>query len=245
MPVEQVAKVIGARFAQRFDGKRELSLRIRKCGARDMLRRGGNIDVCSPDFEKFAADRLMREFRAVAVTAQMPEIKMFEVRGDNFAGELCGGVVGKVAVSADDALLDAPWTARIVLQHLQIVIRFQHEHVGPTHTFHDESCRVAKVREKTDVRAVGAKKKANRIVGVVRHVKRVDDDGAQIETRPGFKQSKVALDSELQSNGVASLPVTVNREFQFGSQSGKPLDVIGMFVRDENAIQAFGRASDG
>ena len=115
MPVEQVAKGIGSGFVQRFDGKRELSLRIRKRGAGDMLRRGGDIDVRCADFEKFAADGLMREFRTVAVGAQVPKIKMFEVRGDNFAGELCGGVVGEMAVPADDALLDAPWAARVVL----------------------------------------------------------------------------------------------------------------------------------
>lgn len=210
-----------------------------------MLRRGGDIDVRSADPEKFAADSLMREFRTVAVAAQVTEIKMFEVRGDNFAGELCGGVVGEMAVPADDALLDAPWAARIILQHFQIMIRFQHEHVGAADAFHDEFRRVSEVREKTDVCAVGAKKKANRIVGVVRHVKRINDDGAQIETSARFKQAELGIDPELRSNGVARLAITVNREFQFGSQSREPLDVIGMFVRDENAIKAFGRASNG
>ena len=82
-----------------------------------MLRRGSNIDVRSANFEKFAAHGLMREFRTIAVAAQVTEVKMFEVRGDNFAGELRGGVVGEVAVPADDALLDAPWAARVILEH--------------------------------------------------------------------------------------------------------------------------------
>ena len=64
--------------------------------------------------EAFVHD-VMREFGAVAFAAQMGEVKMAQFGGHDFRGGLGGGFVRKMAVTTENALLEAPWPASAIL----------------------------------------------------------------------------------------------------------------------------------
>ncbi|MCI0362896.1 MAG: hypothetical protein L0219_03390, partial [Phycisphaerales bacterium] len=68
------------------------------------------------DFREFAADRAMGQVRVIAIAAEMPKVEVLEIGRHDFDGQLRRGVVGEMAVPADDALLDAPRAARVLLQ---------------------------------------------------------------------------------------------------------------------------------
>ena len=93
----------------------------------------------------------MREFGAVAFTAQVGEVKMAQFGGHDLRGGLGGGFVGKMAVTAENALLEAPRTAWAILQHLHVVIGFEYEYVRRTNAFEHELGNVAEVGDEGDV----------------------------------------------------------------------------------------------
>ena len=96
------------------------------------------------------ADGAMGEFRTIAITAEMPQVKLLQFGGDDLQRDLGGGVVGEMAVPAEDALLDAPGAARVFLQQFQIVIGFEHEDVRATNAFDDELGGMSEIGEKPD-----------------------------------------------------------------------------------------------
>lgn len=55
-----------------------------------------------------------------------------------------------------DALFEAPRTARVFLKEFQVVIGFEQENLGEANPFDDEFGGMAEIGEKTDVAAVGA-----------------------------------------------------------------------------------------
>jgi len=71
--------------------------------------------------ETFVHD-VMRQFGFVTFAAEVREVKMAQAGGHDFHGGFGGGFVRKMAVTAKNALLEAPWPARTILQHLHVVI---------------------------------------------------------------------------------------------------------------------------
>ena len=117
-------------------------------------------------------------------------------------------------MTAGDALFQAPGPARIVLEHFQIVIRFEHEDIGGANTFANQARGVAKVREETDFMAAGVQHVTDGIVGVVRNGKRVDANIADVERRTGREQvTAFEFNLELQFDRFASQAIAVNRNF--------------------------------
>lgn len=86
-----------------------------------------------------------REFRTVAIAAEVPEVDVAEVRMNNGFQGIGGRFVGEVAVAAGNALLETPGPARIVLEQFQVVIGFQHKHVGSADSFANQAGGMAKI----------------------------------------------------------------------------------------------------
>ena len=70
-----------------------------------------------------------REFGFVAVATQVTEVKMAQIGRHDFCDAIGGGFVREMTVTAEDALLDAPRTAGVVLEQFHVVVRFEHESV--------------------------------------------------------------------------------------------------------------------
>jgi hypothetical protein len=101
------------------------------------LRLRGRMDcdmICARVLHLFA-HHLAREFRPIAIAAQVAKINMTKVAVHDCLQRFSSGFIGKMAMPAGNTLLQTPWPARIVLQHFQIVIRFEHEDIGSAHAF--------------------------------------------------------------------------------------------------------------
>lgn len=126
------------------------------------------------DFRQALADHPVGQLGAVAIPAQVSQVKMAQIRRDDFLGHTCGGVVAKMAVAAQDSLFDAPGPFQVILQHFEIVIGFEHQDIGFSNPLDDQLGGMAQIRKKPDVDLRSPKEKADRIISVMRHGKRVD-----------------------------------------------------------------------
>ena len=120
----------------------------------------------------------------VALAAQVAQIKVAQLRGHDLRDGFGCRVVGKMAMAAGYALLEAPGPRRI-LQHFQVVIGFQHQHVGRANPFHDQSRCMAQIGQKTDVSAWRSQQKTNRVLGIMRDHESFHADIAHLEASPG------------------------------------------------------------
>ena len=125
------------------------------------------------------------------------------------------------------------------------MIRFQDEHVGGPDAFQNQFGDVAKISEKTEIRSIRAQKKSDRILSIVRNCKGFHRHVTDFETRAGREQAAIHFDVELKLNGFLRRAIAINRNAKFLRQHAEPLNVIAVFVSDENALQTFGRTTDG
>ena len=199
--------------------------------------------VCADRLQPLAHDAV-REFGFVALAAQVAEIQMTQVGGNNLLGSVGGVGVGKMPVPAKDALLQFPRAARAVLKHLHVVIGFENEDVCVADALDDEFRHVAEVGDDANVARDGAKKKSDRVLRVVRNGKSVHCHVANLKTRTGGEDAGIEFCFERVFGGFERGAVAVNRNFQFRGDAVESLDMVGMFVRDQNAGQTFRRAPD-
>lgn len=203
-----------------------------------------NLHVVRAHSLKAFADDAMGEFGPIAVAAEVAEIQVPQFSGHNLFGGVGSTIVGKMAVPAQDALFETPRTARVIVQHFHIVIGFEQENIGGADAFYDEFGGVTEVRKKTNVARRSAQQKSNGIGGIVWHGERVHGDIADLEARTGAEHTTFKSHLKLELDGLLGEPVAVDRDIQFCPEAGKSLDVIGMFVGDQDAGQTFRRAAD-
>jgi len=149
-----------------------------------------------------------------------------------------------MAVAAKDALLEAPRAPDIILQKLQIVIRFQHDDVRPADAFDDQLRGMAQVCEKTDGTYASVQNEAHGVLGVMRNGKGVDADFTQFKGRTGHKHAAIELRLELAFDGFAGIAIAIDRDVQLGSDRAETLDVVRMLVGDEDASEVFRGAAN-
>ena len=126
--------------------------------------------------------------RFVAFAAQVGEVEMFQVGAHDLRDGFGGGFVREMAVSAEDALLETPRTARTILQHLHVVIGFEDEDVRGADAVEHHPGHVAEVGDEADVAAGRAQKKSNRVLRVVGNLKRFDEQIVQFKIVAGRKE---------------------------------------------------------
>ncbi len=187
---------------------------------------------------------IVREFRAIAFTAQMGEIKVAKVCGHDLSRGLGGGFVGEMAMSAEDALLQAPGTAWAFLQHLHIVIGLQHQHVRGAGAFNHQLRHVPEISDESDVNGRGVNEKSNGVLRVVWNGKGVHDQVTDFEAGAGFKQVAVEFGLQLKFKRLLRSAVAINRNVQFLRNTGEPVNVVAVLVSDEDGGEVFRRASD-
>ena len=185
------------------------------------------------------------EFGFVAVAAEVAEVNMLKIGGNEFSKDGGGGFVAEMAVATHDALFDAPRTAEVILQQLHIVVGFENQDVGSADSLHNELGGVPEVGEETDATAVGAEHEADGIVGIVRDGKCFHRDFAEIEGCAGVEEAEIEAGVfELEFDRFLGEAIAVNGDGQFVAERAEAVGVVGMFVREENAAETFGRATD-
>ena len=64
---------------------------------------------------------------------------MAQLGGHDLLSGISSGFVREMAMPAQDALLEAPGPAGAILEHLDVVVRLQHEGVGRSHPFEHQA----------------------------------------------------------------------------------------------------------
>jgi hypothetical protein len=72
----------------------------------------------------------------------------------------------------------------------------------------------------------------------------LDANIANFKTAARRKKPAVHAELQLMLDGVPGCAIAINRKPQFFAKSRQTLDMIRVFVRDENATEVFGCASD-
>jgi len=210
----------------------------------DILRSDRYYHMFGADFiERFTDDK-PRQFGPIAVSAEVPQIELLQVARYNFLNRESRGVIGKMSMPAEDSLFDAPGASQVILEHLHVMVRFQHQDVGGPNSLNDKLGGVAQVGEKANIPAGRSEQETDRVVGIVGNTESINLDIAGLECGAGGKEMEVQLDAELKLNGFFGQPITKDRHANFAGQCCQTLDMIGMLVSDEDPGEIFDRSAD-
>ncbi len=159
------------------------------------------------------------------------------------------GVIRKMTGAAEDALLDEPrvWAD---FQHVEIVIGFEDEAVGPAEMNFDELGHVAKVGDEGHFCAVGTEGEADGIGGIVRDGKRMDLDVTDAKVLPGVNgfDTVEALSEGFGKNALhlaQSWLGDVKRRSPDAEHLRQAAAVVGVLVGDEDAVEMIEGFFDG
>ena len=199
----------------------------------------GGADVV----ELFSHD-IMGEFGAVAFPAQVGEVKVAQVGGHDLRDGLGGSFVREMAMAAKDALFEAPRTARAILQHLHIVVRFEDKDVRSARALNHQLGHVAEIGDEPEVTGGGVEQKTDRVLGVMRDGEGVHEHVGDFKARAGVEEPAIETGFEDVFKFVLGGAVAVNGDVEFLRDAGESLNVVGVFVGDENGGEIFRRAPD-
>jgi len=142
-----------------------------------------------------------------------------------------------------DALFHRPRPVRVVLQKFFVVISFDYERLHFSQAFDDQLCHVTEVGDKPEAARAGVKHEPEGINRVVRHGERLHGDIADRKLSASLKQSPIPT-SFRETAGPKRLgrePVAINRQIEFMAENFKTADVIGVFVRENDAVELLRR----
>lgn len=189
------------------------------------------------------------EFGQIVVLAEVGEDEVGG-RGIELGGEVAGhGVVGEVAETTHDALLEGPGIAAIA-EHFEIVVGFEHGAIGGIQLLFDVFRKVAEVGDQDDAHALSAEREGDGIGGIMGNGEGRNFDIADLEGVPGGE----SLDT-LHPLLIGGRPLPLESiaggggEEDGGSdgfgEAGQASDVVAVLVSDQDGIKRAGRAAGG
>jgi hypothetical protein len=185
------------------------------------------------------------QFGAIAVAAQVAQVDVPQFRGYDFFRNRGGGLVREVAVTTEDPLFHAPRPAPIVLQELKIMIGLEHEDACLADSFDDEFGGMPKVGEESHVARGSVNEKPDRVVGIVGYRECVDRYISDFKRGPCEKDTAFEPGLELAFDRFLGQTVAEHRDLELNGEVGQSLDMVRVFVGQENAVQRFRGTSDG
>ncbi len=81
--------------------------------------------MAGPDASQTIIHDAVGQGGPVAFAAQVSKVEMTQLGGHELLRGIGGGFVGEMAMTAEDALFEAPGPVRAILQQLDIVIGFE------------------------------------------------------------------------------------------------------------------------
>ena len=201
-----------------------------------------HLHVTGAERCEFGGDFGPDNFRRVAVAAEVNAIKMPEVGMQNLLQKIGSAFVGKMAVSAGDALLEMRRAKGIVAQQIEVVIGFEQQNFAFAHAIGNEAGAVAEIGEPADARGGGVQHKANRLNGVVRHGESFDGEVANFKKFVGFENAELKIAFVDAPDFIGCVAVAINWNAELGIEYAQALNVVCVFMGDENAIESFGCA---
>lgn len=216
-----------------------------KRGAGDRLRGHLQPDMSGPNAFQAFSHNLRRKFRAIAFLAKMPQVQVPHIGRYDLLDGIRRRFVGKVPVPAEDSLFQAPGAVRTVLQHLNIVIRFQDQDVRAPHPFKRQARRMTEVRQHTDIAGSRFEQKPDRVLSIVGHGERIHHHVAQFKRRARLEQPAFHWYFTFPAEGVAGQAVAVHRHIELLTQHGEPGDMVRVFVGNQDSREVLRRLADG
>lgn len=223
--------------------ERSKDSKAQRC-AGNVLARERQADVVRADFVQALVHDVMGEFGTIALAAQMGEKQMAEFGGHDLFGGIGGGFIGQMTVAAENALFQTPGPAHAVLQHLDVVIGFQHQHIRGANAIQNEFGHVPEVGEETNIAGGRVQQETNGVLRVVRNVERIDPHVADVETLACFEHAALETDLQRPFDLIPGFTIAIDGDVELVGDAAESLDVIAMFVSDEDGGEIFRRAAD-
>ena len=147
-------------------------------------------------------------------------------------------------MATKDALLETPRPARAILQHLHVMVGFEHEDVRSARALYDQFCHVTEVGDEGDVAGGSAKQKSDGILCVMRNGKSIHKQVRDFKARAGFKQVAVEPGLQLEFKGFLRGAIAVNRDVEFLCNSSQAVNMVVVFMCNENGCEIFRHTTD-
>src|SRR5205085_11262388 len=137
-----------------------------------------------------------------------------------------------------DALFYRPGPMRIILQQFLIVIGFNHERVHLAQPLNQQFGWISQVGDKSEAAFCSVERIANRLDGIMRNRKSLDQNVANSEFRPSAEETPVAVFAQnLATDRFCRLRVAINWNGEFATENFQPANMIAMFMREQHAIE--------
>ena len=179
----------------------------------------------------------------IIVLAEMRKEQSCDCRVHVPSNEVGHHIIRKMTLAAHHTLLHRPgiWPD---FQHLDIVIRFQHQQIGAAQVELDRIGQIPEIGEDADLDALRAKAEAHRIDGIVRHCEAVDIDVADLKS--GSSLEAVELRRVLAPGDRGRSEAShENWNVELPGERDETADMIGMLVCDQNCVDFFRLLVDG
>lgn len=200
--------------------------------------------------ERFFRGKL-RQIGIVIFLREMREHEIARTRVKTFGiGKVfADGMIREVPGAAEHALLDYPGI-RPDLEHIQIVIGFEQQTVRVAQMHFDKFRHVAEVRHDGHLRSVGAEREADRVGGIVWNLERVNIDVAdgEVLARLNRLEAVQPLSERVGQDAAKRIHCglgNVKRSLPKAEHLRQAVAVVGMLVRDEDAVDAVDAQLDG
>ena len=187
------------------------------------------------------ADGGESQLRLVVLLTEVAQPYVFEAAGKVLSQGKGTLHVAQMAVSVPDAVFEIAWIGTS-LEHLRVVVGLYYQVVGTA----DELLHLvgygAYIREQTEYNTVSLNQITHIVGAVVRHVKGSDAEVANVEALSLHNLHPVGV-GELAAHAVVAVHAGMNRlgsidrQIEFLAQTAHRLNVVGMVVSDENAVE--------
>ena len=125
------------------------------------------------------------------------------------------------------------------------MIGFEQEDFTFAYAVGNEAGAVAEIGEPANSRGGGVDHKPHRLNGIVRNGKGFDRKIADIKWLAGFKNAKLKIAFVNAPDFLGGVAVAINGNAELGIEHAQGLDVVDVFVGDENAIESLRGAVQG
>ena len=169
---------------------------------------------------------------------------MAKFTGHDLFGSLGGRFIGEMAVAAKDALFEAPRPMWAILKQFDIMIGFENQDIGGTNSFKHQPRGMSKIGQEPDIALASSEQEPNRVLRVMWHTKGFNRHIFNVKSGSCRKQAAVQLGPLLVFDRLARWTITVDGYSQLFDQLPQALNVVGMFVGNENASEILRGPSD-
>jgi len=147
-------------------------------------------------------------------------------------------------VASHDTLLEAPRPSEVLLKQLDIMIGLKHEHVGGSDPLDHQSGCMPEIRQEANIASICSQQETDGVLGIMWDAEGVHADVGDVETGPGLKHMTCESHLLLELQRIECQAIAVDRNAQTMGNQGQSLDMIAVFVGDQDGGEVFRGTAD-